>query len=71
MRLPPRTIQDPALSQGKITNLMSIDAQSFVEAVPLMHQLWISPLTIFVIICLLYSLIGASCFAGVGVMLCM
>jgi hypothetical protein len=50
---------------------MSIDAQSFVEAIPMMNNLWTSPLTILVIIGLLYDLIGVSCFAGVGVMISM
>lgn len=64
-------MQDPSLSQGKITNLIAIDAQSFVEAIPMIHQLWVSPLTIIVIIGLLWDLVGPSCLAGVGVMVCM
>ena len=63
------TKQDPALSQGKITNLMSIDAQSFVEATPLMQELWSSPIEILFIVGFLFHLIGPSCLAGVAVIL--
>ncbi|KNC82172.1 hypothetical protein SARC_05530 [Sphaeroforma arctica JP610] len=58
LRLNSSIRQDPTMSQGRITNLMSIDAQSFIESIPMIHNLWVSPLIIFVIIGLLYDILG-------------
>ena len=54
-------------STGEITNLMSIDAQRFVEIVPYLNTVWSGPFQFFLAIYFLYDLVGWSALAGLGV----
>ena len=54
-------------STGEITNLMSIDAQRFVEIVPYLNTVWSGPFQFFLAIYFLYDLVGPSAMAGLGV----
>ena len=54
-------------STGEITNLMSIDAQRFVEIVPYLNTVWSGPFQFFLAIYFLYDLVGWSAMAGLGV----
>ena len=54
-------------STGEITNLMSIDAQKFVEIVPYLNTVWSGPFQFFLAIYFLYDLVGWSAMAGLGV----
>ena len=53
---------------GEIVNLMSVDAQRFMDLVTHLHYIWSSPLQIVLSIVFLYFTMGPSVFAGVGVM---
>ena len=54
---------------GEITNLMSIDAQKFVEVLPYINVMWAAPLQIGLATYFLYDLVGVSAFAGLSVIL--
>lgn len=54
---------------GQIVNLMSVDAENLREAGAYLWLLWSCPLQIGVAIFLLYRVLGASVFAGLGVMI--
>ncbi|CAJ0833879.1 2763_t:CDS:10 [Entrophospora sp. SA101] len=56
---------------GEIVNHMSVDAQRFMDLCTYLHIIWSGPLQIFLALYLLYETMGASIFAGVGVMLMM
>uniref|UniRef100_A0AAG5CWE8 ABC-type glutathione-S-conjugate transporter n=1 Tax=Anopheles atroparvus TaxID=41427 RepID=A0AAG5CWE8_ANOAO len=56
---------------GEIVNLMAVDAQRFFELTSYLHVLWSAPLIIALCIYLLYELLGAAVFAGLGVMVVM
>ena len=54
-------------SSGEITNLMSIDAQRFIEIVPFLNTVWSAPFQLCLATYFLYDLIGLSCLAGLAV----
>ncbi|ETN62869.1 multidrug resistance-associated protein 1 [Anopheles darlingi] len=53
---------------GEIVNLMAVDAQRFFELTSYLHILWSGLLIIGLCIYLLYDILGAAVFAGLGVM---
>ena len=53
---------------GKIVNLMSIDAQRFMDLTTYLNVVWSAPLQITLSIIFLYQTMGPSVFAGVAVM---
>jgi ABC-type multidrug transport system fused ATPase/permease subunit len=56
---------------GEIVNLMSVDAQRFQDVTTYLHTLWSGPFQIALCLYFLYGAIGASAFAGLGVMILM
>ena len=54
---------------GEIVNLMSVDAQRFMDLATYLHIIWSAPLQIVLSIVFLYIAMGPSVFAGVGVMI--
>ena len=54
-------------SVGELTNLCSVDANS-TEAISYCHFLWSTVLQIAVCVALLFHVLGASAFAGLGFM---
>ena len=56
---------------GEIVNLMSVDAQRFMDLVTYLHLIWSAPLQIVLSVVFLYIAMGPSVFAGVGVMILM
>ncbi|XP_026534013.1 canalicular multispecific organic anion transporter 1 isoform X2 [Notechis scutatus] len=53
---------------GETVNLMSIDAQRFMDFTLYMHQLWSSPLQIIISLVFLWTELGPSVLAGIGVL---
>ncbi|NXP73824.1 MRP3 protein, partial [Ramphastos sulfuratus] len=53
---------------GEIVNLMSVDAQRFMDLVPFLNMLWSAPLQIFLALYFLWQTLGPSVLAGVAVM---
>ena len=56
---------------GEIVNLMSVDAQRFMELMTYINVLWSGPLQIFISLYLLWMVLGPSVLAGLGVMVLM
>ncbi len=56
---------------GEIVNLMSVDAQRFVDLMTFIHLIWSAPLQILLSLIFLYNAIGPSIFAGLAIMLLM
>ena len=58
---------------GEIVNLMSVDAQRFMNLTTYLHLIWSAPLQISIVLSIvfLYIAMGPSVFAGVGVMILM
>lgn len=56
---------------GEIVNLMSVDAQRFVDLLPFLNLIWSSPLQILLTIYFLWMELGASVLAGLAVMIMM
>ncbi|KAL8585023.1 hypothetical protein ACOMHN_043659 [Nucella lapillus] len=54
---------------GEIVNLMSVDAQRFMDLMTYFHTIWSGPLQIVLSLYFLWHTLGPSVFAGVGVML--
>ena len=54
---------------GEIVNLMSVDAQRFMDLTPYLHIIWSGPLQIVLALIFLYKTMGPSIFAGFGVTL--
>lgn len=54
---------------GEIVNLMSVDAQRFMDLMTFIHTLWSAPLQIVLALLFLYVSMGPSIFAGFGIML--
>lgn len=54
---------------GEIVNLMSVDAQRFMDLMTYVHTVWSGPLQIIVALYFLYMELGPSIFAGFGVMI--
>ncbi|XP_056198345.1 ATP-binding cassette sub-family C member 3 isoform X1 [Falco biarmicus] len=53
---------------GEIVNLMSVDAQRFVDLMTFLNMLWSAPLQIFLALYFLWQTLGPSVLAGVAVM---
>ena len=53
---------------GEITNFMSVDAQRILDGLPMVSQVWSSPLSLVLAMVLLYRELGPSSFAGVAVL---
>ena len=53
---------------GEIVNLMSVDAQRFVEITPYLHMLWSAPFQMTVCLYFLWVTLGPSVLAGVAIM---
>ncbi|XP_010618468.1 canalicular multispecific organic anion transporter 2 isoform X1 [Fukomys damarensis] len=53
---------------GEIVNLMSVDAQRFMDVFPFLFLLWSAPLQIFLAIYFLWQILGPSVLAGVALM---
>nr|XP_020658695.1 canalicular multispecific organic anion transporter 1 isoform X1 [Pogona vitticeps] len=53
---------------GETVNLMSADAQRFMDFTNFMHQLWSAPLQIVLSLVFLWTELGPSVLAGLGVM---
>lgn len=51
---------------GQIVNLLSNDVGKFDSALIGMHQLWVGPLEIALVVFIIYQHIGIAAFAGVG-----
>jgi len=56
---------------GEIVNLMSVDAQRFMELTAYINMLWSAPLQMCVSLYMLWMVLGPSVLAGVGVMVLM
>ncbi|XP_064490303.1 multidrug resistance-associated protein 1-like isoform X2 [Ornithodoros turicata] len=56
---------------GEIVNLMSNDAQRFMELMPFLSMLWSAPLQIGLSLYFLWDILGPSVLAGVGIMVLM
>ena len=56
---------------GEIVNLMSVDAQRFMDLLPYLHNIWSAPLQIVLSLVFLYLTLGPSIFAGFAIMLLM
>uniref|UniRef100_A0A8C6VN87 MRP2 protein n=1 Tax=Naja naja TaxID=35670 RepID=A0A8C6VN87_NAJNA len=54
---------------GETVNLMSVDAQRFMDFTVYMHQLWSSPLQIIISLVFLWIELGPSVLAGIGVLM--
>ncbi|KAJ8319362.1 hypothetical protein KUTeg_004453 [Tegillarca granosa] len=54
---------------GEIVNLMSVDAQRFMDLMTYLHMIWSGPFQIIISIYLLYDTLGYSIFAGVAIMI--
>ena len=50
-------------------NLMSVDAQRFIDLMPYVQVVWWGPFQIAVSLILLYLVLGPAIFAGFGVMI--
>ena len=53
---------------GEIVNLMSVDAQRFMDLMTYFHMIWSAPLQIILSLLFLYFTMGFSIFAGFVVM---
>jgi hypothetical protein len=53
---------------GEIVNLMSVDAQRFMDLMPYLHNIWSAPLQIVLSLVFLYLTLGPSIFAGFAIM---
>uniref|UniRef100_A0A8D0F9M8 Canalicular multispecific organic anion transporter 2 n=1 Tax=Strix occidentalis caurina TaxID=311401 RepID=A0A8D0F9M8_STROC len=53
---------------GEIVNLMSVDAQRFMDLMTFLNMLWSAPLQIFLALYFLWEALGPSVLAGVAVM---
>ncbi|OQR99803.1 hypothetical protein ACHHYP_04419 [Achlya hypogyna] len=60
---------DAARSSGQVTNLMSVDATRVQKLTVDLHSIWVVPYLIILSSCLLWSEIGVSFLAGIGVIL--
>ncbi|EGG17998.1 ABC transporter C family protein [Cavenderia fasciculata] len=66
-----RTSLREGTTVGEIVNLMSVDAQKFMDLCPYLHMIWSAPAQIAVALILLYRQLGPPVFAGLAVMLIM
>jgi len=56
---------------GEIVNLMSVDAQRFMDTMTYVNMTWSAPLQIILSLIFLYLSMGPSIFAGFAVMVVM
>uniref|UniRef100_G1TVN1 Multidrug resistance-associated protein 1 n=1 Tax=Oryctolagus cuniculus TaxID=9986 RepID=G1TVN1_RABIT len=56
---------------GEIVNLMSVDAQRFMDLATYINMIWSAPLQVILALCLLWLNLGPSVLAGVAVMVLM
>ena len=56
------------MSTGKVTNLMSVDAQRMQDLTPYLQSIWFSFYQISLCIYFLWREVGAACLAGVTVL---
>ena len=56
---------------GEIVNLMSVDAQMFMDLMPYLHMIWSAPFQIILALIFLWFSMGPSIFAGFFVMVLM
>ncbi|XP_039283752.1 multidrug resistance-associated protein 1 isoform X2 [Nilaparvata lugens] len=56
---------------GEIVNLMSVDAQRFMDLLTYLNMIWSAPLQIFLALFFLWQTLGASVLAGLAVMIIM
>ncbi|XP_067934005.1 multidrug resistance-associated protein 1-like [Watersipora subatra] len=56
---------------GEIVNLMSVDAQRFMDIMTYINTLWSAPLQILIALGLLWDLLGPSVLAGLAVLILM
>lgn len=56
---------------GEIVNLMSVDAQRFMDLMTYIHMIWSAPLQIILSLVFLYFTMGYAIFAGFVLMLLM
>ncbi|XP_076819731.1 multidrug resistance-associated protein 1-like isoform X1 [Clavelina lepadiformis] len=54
---------------GEIVNLMSVDAQRFMDLMPYINCLWSAPFEILLAVIFLWKTMGPSVMAGVGLMI--
>ncbi|KAF5286638.1 hypothetical protein FQA39_LY16212 [Lamprigera yunnana] len=54
---------------GEIVNLMSVDAQKFIELTPYLNMIWSAPLQIILALYFLWQVLGPSVLAGLAVMI--
>ncbi|XP_012937343.1 multidrug resistance-associated protein 1 isoform X1 [Aplysia californica] len=54
---------------GEIVNLMSVDAQRFMDLTTYLHMFWSGPFQISVALYFLWQTLGPSALAGIGVMI--
>lgn len=54
---------------GEIVNLMSVDAQKFVELTAYLNMIWSAPLQIILALYFLWGVLGPSVLAGLAVMI--
>ena len=56
---------------GEIVNLMSVDAQRFMDIMTYLNTVWSAPLQIVVSLAMLWQILGPSVLAGFTVMILM
>ncbi|XP_059157838.1 ATP-binding cassette sub-family C member 4-like [Physella acuta] len=54
-------------SSGQIVNHLSTDLEKFNSSIDLLHYLWVSPLSIIIVMYLMYQQVGIVCFWGLAV----
>ncbi|XP_069726657.1 multidrug resistance-associated protein 1 isoform X2 [Phaenicophaeus curvirostris] len=54
---------------GEIVNLMSVDAQRFMDLATYINMIWSAPFQVILALCLLWDNLGPSVLAGVAVMI--
>eukprot|EP00049_Salpingoeca_infusionum_P023551 m.12723 g.12723 ORF g.12723 m.12723 type:complete len:1556 (+) comp5858_c0_seq1:79-4746(+) len=65
------TASRQASTSGEIVNLMSVDAQRFMDLMSYLHMLWSAPLQISLALYFLYDLMGSATFYGLAVLVLM
>lgn len=53
---------------GEIVNLMSVDAQKFMDIMTYLNMVWSAPFQIIVALVMLWNILGPSVLAGIAVM---
>lgn len=56
---------------GEVVNLMSVDAQRFLELITYLHMAWTAPVIVAICMYFLYQELGAAAFAGLAVLFVM